>query len=203
MAGIDKTYLNTYQEYIEVLEWCNKVGTITDEYGNTFNPKDFMNCDLKEADFFSGMVLWNTPTWFDLYLIRNCPVKVIQERLHEQYSDEFIEKVLNHTSEYDKFKRNGLGRNLRASVFKKPTYKCCDNWWWIEIKGDWCYNEYTNEWVHEAECKEWTTNVCTKYRGKLSIRKIMRILRRWNLPKGLTVSIRGTYVGQEWILKTK
>lgn len=207
MAGIDKTYLNTYEEYLEVLNWCNKTGIVTDEYGNTFNPKDFLYYpELNEEDFKPGIVLWNTPIYFDLYLIRNCPIKFIQERLEEQYNLGFIQKVINHNSEYDVFQRNGLGKKLKITIIKNPKFKGYykNTWWWIEIENSyWNYNEYTDKWVHDNEAEEYNTNVCNKYRGKLTIKKIMRILRKWDLPKDLVISIRGSYSGQDWIIKTK
>ena len=208
MAGIDKTYLDTYDELVEVIKWCKSIGTVTDKYGNTFNPLDFVyeEPDLKESEFKPGMVLWNTPTYFDLFLIRSCPIKFIQERLKKQYSKDFIQSVKENRSSYDTFERNGLGKNLKVTVQKKPSYKRCNKktWWWISIEdSNWWYNEDNNEWVHYLEGKEHTTNVCTKYRGKLTMRKIMRILRKWNLPAGLTLKLVGDYDGQEFIIKTK
>lgn len=206
MAGIDKTYLNTYNQYLEILDWCNKTSIVTDKYGNTFNPKNYMYCpNLEEKDFNAGMVLWNTPVFFDMYLIRYCPVTFIQERLKEQYSEDFIKKTLKFQTEYDTFKRNGLGKNTKATILKRPQFRGhYDTVWWISVENpDWSYNTYEDTWVNKYECKEHNTNICSKYRGKLMLRKIMRILRKWNLPKGLTVNIRGSYIGQEWILKTK
>lgn len=209
MAGIDKTYLDSYQDYIDMIDWCNKIGTITDEYGNKFNPKDFIyEPNLEEEDFRRGMILWNTPIYFDIFLIRNCNIPFIQERLLEQYDEDFVKRVLNHTSEYDTFERNGLGKNLKFTILKRPTNNYCfkDNWWWIRVEGtdyDWNYNEDEDTWVHHKECREYNTNVCTKYRGKLTLKKIARILRKWNLPAGLDISISGSYVGQQWLLRTK
>ena len=42
MAGIDKTYFKTWEQYIEVCNWADAVGVITDEYGNRFSPRDFI-----------------------------------------------------------------------------------------------------------------------------------------------------------------
>ena len=208
MAGIDKTYLDSYNDYLEIIKWCKKIGTVVDDYGNKFNPLDFV-WEIKEEEFKPGMILWNTPTWFDIYLIRYCNVDFIQERLREQYSEKFIKEVLNRTSKYDVYERNGLGKQLRVNVLKKPNFKGYFNtWWWFEIETEkgqdsWNYNEYTGEWVNEHEGKEWNTNVCTKYHGKLTMRKIMRILRKWDLPAGLKISIRGSYDGQEYLIETK
>lgn len=207
MAGVDKTYLDTYDEFVEVINWCKSIGTVTDKYGNEFNPLDFVyEPNLKESEFKPGMILWNTPTYFDLFLIRSCPIKFIQERLEEQYNKNFIQLVKENKSSYDVFERNGLGKNLKVTVQKKPDYKGYykNTWWWISIEdSEWWYNEYTNEWVHYLEGKEHNTNICCRYRGKLTMRKIMRILRKWNLPSGLTIRISGSYDGQVYTLKTK
>jgi len=207
MAGIDKTYLDSYDEYTEIIDWCNSIGTVTDKYGNTFNPLDFVyERNLTKDEFEPGMILWNTPTYFDLFLIRSCPIKFIQERLEEQYNKDFIQSVIENRSPYDTFKRNGLGKNLKITVLRKPDYKgnYKKTWWWISIgNSDWWYNEYNNEWVHYLEGKEHNTNVCSRYRGKLTMRKIIRILRKWDLPSGLEIRIIGSYEGQKYILKTK
>ena len=42
MAGIDKTYVKNWNEYFEIQEWCKSVGTVTDVYGNTFKPIDYL-----------------------------------------------------------------------------------------------------------------------------------------------------------------
>jgi hypothetical protein len=207
MAGKDKTYLDSYDDYIEIINWCKSIGTVTDKYGNTFNPLDFVyGPNLTKDEFKPGMILWNTPIYFDLFLIRSCPIKLIQERLKEQYNEEFIQSVKENRSKYDIFKRNGLGKNLKITILKKPDYKgnYKKTWWWISIgNSDWWYNECNNEWVHRLEGKDYNTNVCTKYRGKLTMRKIIRILRKWDLPSGLEIRIIGSYDGQKYILKTK
>lgn len=40
MAGIDKTYVKSWQDYCEIVDWCNSVGEVTDDYGKTFRPID-------------------------------------------------------------------------------------------------------------------------------------------------------------------
>lgn len=162
MAGVDKTYVNNWNDYRQIQEWCKSVGTLTDEYGNTFNPLEFIaeytqdefqesidyqitrllerynNGDLRyqyEEGYLTieeynnipnepekhigGLCIWNTPTYFDLWLIRNCPLDIIKKRLEEQYGKDGCEEIRNHKSYYDTFQRNGLGRNITAPLSNK------------------------------------------------------------------------------------
>jgi hypothetical protein len=162
MAGIDKTYVNSWNDYRQIQEWCKSVGTVTDGYGNTFNPLEFIaeytqdefqesidyqitrllerynNGDLRyqykegyltieeynnipnePEKHIGGLCIWNTPTYFDLWLIRNCPLDIIKKRLEEQYGKDGCEEIRNHKSYYDTFQRNGLGRNITAPLSNK------------------------------------------------------------------------------------
>lgn len=162
MAGIDKTYVNNWNDYNQIKEWCKTVGTVTDEYGKTFNPLEFIavytqeefqesidyqitrllerynNGDLlyqyeegyltieeynnipnEPEKHIAGLCVWNTPTYFDLWLIRNCPLDIIKERLEEQYGKDGCEEIRNRKSYYDTFQRNGLGKNITAPLSNK------------------------------------------------------------------------------------
>ena len=50
--------------------------------------------------------IWNTGSIQDLYLIRYCPCKIVQERMREVYPLDYINGVLNFNTKYDKFKRS-------------------------------------------------------------------------------------------------
>lgn len=162
MAGIDKTYVKNWNDYCQIQEWCKSVGTVTDGYGNTFNPIDYLweyteeefqksivyqievlldryvnghmmyqleegyltkeeynNIPNEPEKHIGGLCIWNTPTYFDLWLIRNCPLDIIKERLEEQYGKDGCEEIRNHKSYYDTFQRNGLGRNITAPLSNK------------------------------------------------------------------------------------
>ena len=52
MANIDNTYVKSYKEYKEVLDWCKSIGTVTDDYGNKIQPYSWLYCThLTENDF--------------------------------------------------------------------------------------------------------------------------------------------------------
>ena len=259
MAGIDKTYVKNWNEYLEIQEWCKSVGTVTDVYGNTFNPIDYLweyteeefknriteqinnvleryhkgeykklieegyyteekyNNILNEPmKYIYGVCIWNTPIFFDLWLIRNCPIQLIQETLTIQYSN--IDEIKNYESEYDKFQRHGLGKNIKL-VGKKLQhglpYRLCkfDKVTYIDIElpeltfGD--NNEFTtkNSGMYRDDIHKWCYDIETSIldtSSSSSIYKVYkflygkslyRLLQKWDLPAGTKVMI--TYKGSD------
>ena len=87
MAGIDKTYTDSYKDYKEFKDWADtQVITFFDGHkkciGNWVWKKE-------EADFSNGEIpIMNTPTWLDIYLIQNCKSEFVIERMKEVYSEE-------------------------------------------------------------------------------------------------------------------
>lgn len=239
MAGIDKTYYTTYEEWKSVKDWCDQIGNTQDKYGNKFNPSDFLydHDDFTPYEFnkrkewakeengedytYFG-ILWNTPTWFDIWLIRNCQIPLIVERLREQYGQEFIDKVKMEISEYDLYKRNGLGKDLKVNVVKRPNFnyrakiyssrkdRLEKQVWDIFIYqkdgiNSWNYDETDKYWYPNNEPRAangWTSN-CYTHIGYLPFKTILRKLRSWNLPKDLKIEVIGPLEGQDWILTTK
>lgn len=85
MASIDKTYVN-WEEYKQVREFFTKEikAQIKKDLGFSFTY-------WKQPKKFEGEVpIWNTPTIVDMWLAKNCPLKCIQDRLHEQYPENWI-----------------------------------------------------------------------------------------------------------------
>ena len=78
MAGIDKTYIKTYNQYKEVCDWCKDI-VVT--FNNTivknvsFKPFDFIykytEDDFNRLPENGELVLWNTPWYMDKWLIKN------------------------------------------------------------------------------------------------------------------------------------
>ena len=265
MAGIDKTYVKNWNEYLEIQEWCKSVGTVTDVYGNTFNPIDYLweyteeeftnriteqinnvleryhkgdYTKLIEEEYYTeeqvneiptnpikyigGVCIWNTPVFFDLWLIRNCPLDIIQKRLHGLYGD--IENIKNYQSVYDKFKRNGLGKNIKIKNLKfdgglpykyvqqrqrgkkckwtridveMPEQSFGDNNEFLADDGDW-YRDDIDKWCYYIETKILDTCSSSSYydvRGFMSNKAVYRKLQKWDLPEGSKVTI--TY---EWTI---
>ena len=230
MAGIDKTYISSYDDMVEIGEWLKTLPhRITDDYGNVFSIRPYLGDEMYCA-MVSGRnaceryvkehctiqddgswccVLWNTSCLFDVWLIRHCPVTAIQNRLSEQYSEEYIQSVRDKQCCYDLYKRPEPAK--RFTITKRPDFNIVCNTWWVEISdnedrrcGE--YYEKADYWRLPNEPFEsddaWVSNVAI-IPGKMTQKKIRNLVRRWGLPENYTLRILGDYVGQEWIVKTK
>ena len=161
MAGIDKTYTSSWEEYRSLVEWCKDKSFVL-KNGDVVRPSRYIYKWQKED--FDGereIPVWNTPTYLDIWLIRNCPIEFIQERLKEQYgggwsktaftehnNDDMYYRILTHTSPYDTFQRNGSHRFSVHYVLNNK-FKDDDLVWWIDIRGcGWWYNEKHKMWYH-------------------------------------------------------
>lgn len=227
MAGIDKTWFRKWDQYKEVHDWADSVGRVTDEYGNTFRPIDFMcdwtvesyhkayieqikyfkkKSDVSDPEKYIEFILWNTPTYFDVWLIRNCPIKFIQERLMEQYGSEY-EDIKNHKSIYDS-PRADAGHKFKVKKIYDIKYRDDDSRWSIQIHSEpegmmYCYNESTNMWYDFCECREITSNIGI-LKGHIDKRKLARIIKHWALPAGVTLSftqVKNGYVMKKFLVK--
>lgn len=233
MAGIDKTYISDYKTFDKIRNWALKQEFVL-KNGQIIKLKNYLYYpDITEKDWnkheaayhqkhpneIFDVVLWNTPIYVDIWLIRNCPFEEIQERLREQYNGgwsktEFTdhnypglyEQIKDETSIYDTYQRDGLGWNAKV---KFRTYcgssirdkKCL---YYIEVNPFWIggkrtqypetpwYNETDDMWYWNKEAMPWTSNVLMIH-GYLSKKKIVRMIKRWNLPKGSIVQFRCTY----------
>ena len=213
MAGIDKTYLKKWNQYEALYNWCKQVGEVTDDYGNKFSPIDWLReYTYEEWEKYTKqeaeeIYIWNTPLYLDIYLIRYCPLDFIQDRLKEQYGEGWsktvfctsintYDEILNRVSSYDRYVRNGV-KNPKFK-WHNPVYSrrnVRDFIWWVYIKDhDWSYDELANHWFHDDDVYvtkgNWVSN-CATIKGRLTKRKLARILGKWNLPKGTTLEFHG------------
>lgn len=228
MAAIDKTYIKTYNQYKEVWDWCKDI-VVTLDFNKkiSFKPSDFLN-ELTEDDFNNlpenrELVLWNTPSYMDKWLIRNCPIDFIQKRLKEQYGDDY-DDIKNGNCEM--YERDGLGKDVHFKVIEKPwSYnrfnflyrdrqnkikKYKDNKmgvWNVRIEDEdycyWFYNEQYDIWTNMIEDLPYDSDSCTIKKKNLNIKSIYRYLRKWNLPAGIKITIRNIYFDWGWKLITK
>ena len=201
-------------------EWHDERVKYAEEHYNT--PKYIAECkrdygddwEFNAEDYFD-VVLWNTPTYVDIWLIRNCPFEEIQNRLKEQYGggwsktaftdhneDNLYEQIKNGTSVYDTFQRNGLGKKAKVKFHNIVGSWCRDKdcQWWIEVNPYWIgekrtkfdigdspwYNENDDMWYWDKEAMPWTSNNCTK-KGSLTKKNIVNLIKKWNFPKGTIV----------------
>lgn len=223
MAGIDKTYITSYEVYDKVRNWAKdqiiklkngkEIKLINLIYYPDITLEEWKereaNYKKEHPDWQFDVILWNTPTYVDVWLIKNCPFEEIQDRLKEQYGggwskqaftehndEDMYEQIKNGTSIYDTYQRNGLGK--KAKVVFKTIYGSWIRdkklWWWITIKeprGFW-YNKHTNSWHQHEELIPITSNVCT-FKGTLTKKNIINLIKKWDLPKGTVLRFEALY----------
>ena len=230
MAGIDKTYVSTWEDYKAAYDWASSVGTVTDDFGNVFAPINWLaeyeetefresirkQCErykayysdpthLKEAKDALGddwkpdpngkgeLILWNTPTYFDVWLIRYCPIDFIQGRLKQQYGSSYIE-IKERRSEYDNYVRSAASLHFKILPLGSfPRIRRRDLRLDVQVEDtDWMYSEETGEWHHWLECREWNTNTET-IKGPITRRKFKRYIKKCGFPAGVRLRIYSNY----------
>jgi hypothetical protein len=230
MAGIDKTYVRTWEDYKAAYDWALSVGTVTDDFGNVFAPFDWM-AEYEESEFkesieaqkeryrnyykdpehvrqakdalgedwepdkegIGELTLWNTPTYFDIWLIRNCPIDFIQGRLKQQYVSSYDE-LKERRSEYDTYVRPAASKHFKVLPLSSfPRIRGRNLTLYIQSEdSDWMYNDETRKWHHWLECKEWNTNTMNA-RGPITRRKLKRIILKCGFPAGVRLRVCSNY----------
>ena len=203
MAGIDKTYTDSYEEYRSFKDWADKqVVTFFD--GHTECIGDWVWNYEKEDFDNSEIPIMNTPTWLDIYLIKNCKTDFVIERMKEVYD--------KHFEEYQKLTDlakipDGYAKNRKIVI--SNSYKCKFPFkkkmfnkpiggkmsWWLQSEDDFWYNDETKKWVHWESFYPHNTNTA----HIKSTKALVRHLRKQYLPKGVKFKIRGKYVGEEYL----
>lgn len=203
MAGIDKTYTKSYDDYKKLVEWAKKT-VFTCPNGVKLHAIDYIYY-WSESDFNSEIPVLNTSNAFDYFLIKYCPFDFVQERMQYVYSKEFYDSVKNGTSEYDTFTKEGkYGKHCK--IIKRPNYMTKtplgQDKWFIqpiyEAGEDLWYDEDNDTWLWSYELGEATTNVCWKYK---SLKSVIRHILKWKLPIGTILTLHSRYVGIDWIIK--
>lgn len=252
MAGIDKTYINSWQKYAELRDFFTSCGEVTDDYGNIFHPIDYLwkreEAEFKETverlakeelerymgggydwslengfmtqdeyNYFNpydhvGIPIMNTPTWFDVWMIRNCQhIEWLQNDLKDKYGggwskttftdhndDDLYYQILNHTSCYDTYQRNGVGDNLKIKKDSFPVIPVFgmkriivdaevklnnETWWYHEDEDYWC----SSEELHRTN--GWTSSCATISNKSYEPKTIFRKIKKWNLPENAEIRI--------------
>lgn len=197
MAAIDKTYVSNWDDFDEIRNWA-KDKEIPLKNGSHVKLTNFMyHIDLtkEEWDKYSKddpdyeIVLWNTPTFVDIWLIRNCPFKLVQDRLKEQYNMRY-EKIKNGTSIFDTYQRNGRGKDSKITfktIYGKPIRDDKLLWWiTVQTPESFWYNEEFDMWYDRLECMPATTNVAHR-RGTLTKKNIVNLVKKWDFPSGSVI----------------
>ena len=155
-----------------------------DALGNDWEP---------EPEGKGELVLWNTPTYFDVWLIRYCPIDFIQERLRQQYGSSYIE-IKERRSEYDHYVRPAASSHFKILPLGSfPRIRQRDLRLHVQIKDtDWMYSEETGKWHHWLECREWNTNTET-IKGPITRRKFKRYIKKCGFPAGVRLRCYSSY----------
>lgn len=227
MAGIDKTYITSYEDYKKVIDWCRDKSFKLSN-GQVIYPSNFIyypDITKEEWDENEKMfkqeypdeqydeILWNTPIYFDIWLIRNCPFDFIQNRLKEQYgggwsktaftdhNESLYEQIKNGTSPYDTYKRPDTGK-IKIELISGRPFRASSMHWFIgtpyrvkdkETNGIilW-YNEDVDQWYSYYEALPFTSSDKI-VKGPLTKKNIYNMVRKWKLPKGTQMTFDGTY----------
>ena len=182
-------------------DWSLENGFMTQAEYDYFNPYDHV-----------GIPIMNTPIVFDIWMIRNCQhIDWLQDDLKDKYGggwsktaftdhndDDLYYQILNHTSCYDTYQRNGLGENIKIKkdsfpiiplydikkVFIEAEVHVNDEIWWYHGNEDyWCSNT-------EMHMTHGWTSSCANIKSKTySPKAIFRKLKKWNLPENAKVTI--------------
>jgi hypothetical protein len=201
MAAIDKTYVNK-EQLKEAVEWAKNIGVVTLENGHKFKPLDWIESynDIYNPGFwnkdYKEYILWNTPSWLDRWLWCNCELPFVRDSLMDVYSDDTLNMFKN-------WKYTPTPKEKRKYVFvKEPSpkrgWKCVSKLltskWELVVEfpcQEWGirYDEQTNAW-YDSFCMlpAYDDYFWFSHHKHLPNKKtILRVLRKWNLPKGTKV----------------
>lgn len=215
MAGIDKTYTNNWDDYQSLIEWCKGKSFVL-QNGDVIYPSRYIyDWEKEDFDGKKEFPVWNTPIYLDIWLIRNCPLKFIQDRLKEQYGggwsktafkdhndDDMYYQILSYNSPYDVVRSNGCHK-FSIKYKKNEKFKDDNLFWTVRvIDNNWWYNDEHNMWYHDNEALPISSN-CAHFVGNITKRKLARLIKHWNLPKGTQIKFKGDfkrYIVKEFIV---
>lgn len=208
MAAIDKTYVSSYEDWKEIIDWAKKT-VFTCPNGIKFHVIDwcYTYSDSTEDDIrdclnnHKTIPVMNTPQALDYFLIKYCPIKVVQDRLREVYNSDFIDSVLKGISIYDTFVKPNFGKHYK--FIKKPKLYYNSICYYVdvtipkEISLYPSYNMEYNIWLMDNELGYATThNGSFCFRVK-SLKSLIRTFRKWKLPIGTKIDFIGQFEGTD------
>lgn len=204
MAGIDKTYTDSYSDYKDFKDWAHKQ-TLTFFNGHTVRIGDWIR-DCEEEDFNDGEIpIMNTPTWLDIYLIQNCKTKFVLDRLKSIYGEvsfkeyQSVDLTAKLPSNFQQNRKISIKKSNRTNypLHKKPYGGKSE--WWLQCDNNFGYDEKTKTWTSYNSYYPHNTNTASIK----TIKGIIRHLRKQYLPKGIVFNISGKYIGEDYKLTIK
>ena len=213
MAGIDKIYVDNYDDYISFINYCKVIQKDIQKLFNV-NIFDYLYfTELTEESFKikdNDYPLTNFPHKIDYYLIKNCNIPFIVERLKEQYGDSYNEiknddEILNDYT-FEKFKKFKIihTKNKYPYKIKKQKHKFTIVIEDLNNNDSWFYDETISQWRNMDKSNNLNYDNCWyALEFGCSYKAIIRKVNSWNLPKGLEIEIKGYYYSSSFKIITK
>jgi len=204
MAGIDKTYTKSFEEYQQLVEWAKDKEIVfskkqkerISDYIYHWNKEDFTSESL--------LPVMNTPTNIDIFLIQNCFVKFVQDRMKEVYGEESIKEFniitfpIQFPENYKQNRKIVISKSKRLPLYNKGINS--HSWWWLQSDDfNWGFDSDNNMWVNRE--LYFPNNTNTSHHK--TIKSLVRFLRKQYLPSGLEFRLIGRYVGEQFTIKIK
>lgn len=206
MAGIDKTYTQSYEDYNKFKEWAmnNSVKFVYGKKKLTIPVQNYLYNHWTESDFNgdSELPIMNSPTWLDKYIKDNCDIDFVLKRLDEVYPNGYLDDIeLNYIPKDFKINRKIIiTKNDESSI--PLTNKGIDShksWMLQTYDSSFMFSEPLNSWVHMDSNFPWNTNTM----HFKTIKSMVRLLRGMYLPSNLEFTLIGRYVGETFNVRTK
>lgn len=203
MAGIDKTYTKSWKEYKEVIDWAENTKFVCPN-GQVLYPIN--SCYEASEESFDGereIAIMNSSTTLDYFLIRECPLEVVQKRMREVYPKDYYESVRNGTSDFDNFTKEGkIATKVKYNAKHAPKKTTRGGFYWVEAECEgmdylW-YDNYDDMWIWPNELGIWNTNAAHSCH---SLKALRRKILKWKLPKGTVVKAMDFTHGYEYEFK--
>lgn len=213
MAGIDKIYVNNYDDYITFINYCK---TIQEDIQKLFNVNIFdylYFTELTEQSFEiedNDYPITNFPHKIDYYLIKNCNIPFIISRLKDQYGEDYIrikndDEILNDYT-FEKFKKFKIihKKNKYPYKIKKQKHKFIITIEDLINHDSWIYDKTISQWRNSNKSNNLNNDNCWHIlKFGCSYKAIIRKINSWNLPKGLEIEIQGYYYSSSFKIITK
>lgn len=185
MASIDKTYTDSYKDYIEFVEW-SRDKTVVFWTGLQEKVSSYI---YHYDDIKTEVPIMNSPVWLDAFLLKHCPIKFVTDRIKEVYS------ILPDNFSFDKPEDCKQNRRIKIiplntkTVYNRP------------IKG--YYRLESEHMAYNSIVKAWVEVGTHPYSLSTSehktIKSLVRFLRKQCLP--VTEFELETRYGEKYLVK--
>lgn len=210
MAGIDKTYVDNYDDWKRIVDWA-KTAEFTCPNGlklraiNYCYYPDAPESEIREwIEKVESIPIMNTSQGLDYFLIKYCPIDVVQERMKEVYDEEYYNSVKNGASEYDIFTTEGkIGTRIVIKNRKSRNNYFLRRVGDIEVKYDGSYLDYNDELKRFLWPYELGYHTLDDFHKIKSVKSLIRRLRKMKLPKGAIIKVQGYYIHENLELIVK